>query len=152
MIAIGLLFLRVLCDWFKPRRRLEAEILVLRHQFNVLQRGAPRWQLRLRWVDRALYPVFDNCATHKRPTVLARLAHYPRWTFHFTLTSDSWLNAVENFFSKMTHQRIRRGLFRPIADLQAAVNPYLAEQNTSSKPFVWTQSADAILANLSRFL
>jgi hypothetical protein len=43
----------------------------------------------------------------------------PRWTFHFTLTSASWLNAVENFFSKMTRQRIRRGVFRSIADLQA---------------------------------
>jgi hypothetical protein len=51
--------------------------------------------------------------------VLAWLARHPRWTFHFTPTSASWLNAVENFFSKMTRQRIRRGVFRSIADLQA---------------------------------
>jgi hypothetical protein len=37
MIAIGLLFVRMLCDCFKSRPRLEAEILVLRHQLNVLQ-------------------------------------------------------------------------------------------------------------------
>jgi transposase len=54
--------------------------------------------------------------------VLAWLTRHPRWTFHFTPTSASWLNAVENFFSKMTRQRIRRGVFRSFADLQAAIN------------------------------
>ena len=61
-----------------------------------------------------------------------------------------WLNAVENFFSKMTRQRIRRGVFRSIADLQTAINAYLAEHNANPKPFVWTKSADAILAKLDR--
>jgi transposase len=69
---------------------------------------------------------------------------------HFTPTSASWLNAVENFFSKMTRQRIRRGVFHSIADLQAAINAYLAEHNASPKPFVWTQSAEAIMAKLER--
>jgi hypothetical protein len=55
MIAIGLLFLRMLCDCFRPQRRLEAEILILRHQLNVLQQRTPRRRLRLRWVDRALF-------------------------------------------------------------------------------------------------
>jgi hypothetical protein len=82
--------------------------------------------------------------------VLAWLSRYPRWTFHFTPTSASWLNAVENFFSKMTRQRIRRGVFRSIADLQAAINAYLAEHNASPKPFIWTKSADSILAKLDR--
>jgi hypothetical protein len=54
MIAIGLLFVRMLCDFFKPRPRLEAEILILRHQLNVLQQRTPRRRLHLRWVDRAL--------------------------------------------------------------------------------------------------
>jgi transposase len=92
--------------------------------------------------------VLDNDATHKHPKVLAWLARHPRWTFHFTPTSASWLNAVENFFSKMTRQRIRRGVFRSIADLQAAINAYLAEHNTNAKPFVWTQTAEAIMAKL----
>jgi transposase len=78
--------------------------------------------------------------------VLAWLARHPRWTFHFTPTSASWLNAVEGFFSKMTRQRIRRS----IADLQTAINAYLVEHNASPKPFVWTKSADAILAKLDR--
>jgi len=82
--------------------------------------------------------------------VLAWLGRHPRWTFHFTPTSASWLNAVENFFSKMTRQRIRRGVFRSIADLQAAINAYLVEHNASPKPFVWTKSTEAILAKLDR--
>jgi hypothetical protein len=79
--------------------------------------------------------VLDNYATHKHPKVLAWVARHPRWIFHFTPTSASWLNAVETFFSKMTRQRIRRGVFRSIADLQAAINAYLAEHNASPKPF-----------------
>ena len=56
MIAIGLLFARmVVRDFFKPRLRLEAEILILRHQLNVLQQRTPRRRLHLRWVDRALF-------------------------------------------------------------------------------------------------
>jgi transposase len=82
--------------------------------------------------------------------VLAWLSRHPRWTFHFTPTSASWLNTVENFFSKMTRQRIRRGVFRSIADLQAAINAYLAEHNASPKPFVWTKSAESIIAKLQR--
>jgi transposase len=71
-------------------------------------------------------------------------------TFHFTPTYASCLNAVENFFSKMTRQRIRRGVFRSVADLQAAINAYLAEHNANPKPFVWTKSAETILATLDR--
>ena len=109
---------------------------------NAVERQVP--------ADKPIHAVLDNYATHKHPKVLAWLARHPRWTFHFTPTSASWLNAVENFFSKMTRQRIRRGVFHSIADLQAAINAYLAEHNASPKPFVWTQSADAILAKLDR--
>ena len=94
--------------------------------------------------------MLDNDATHKHPKVLAWLSRHPRWIFHFTPTSASWLNAVENFFSKMTRQRIRRGVFRSIVDLQSAINAYLAEHKAHPKPFVWTQSANAILAKLDR--
>jgi len=97
-----------------------------------------------------IHVVLDNYATHKHPKVTAWLARHPRWIFHFTPTSASWLNAVENFFSKMTRQRIRRGVFRSVADLQAAINAYLADHNTNPKPFVWTKSADDILAKLDR--
>jgi hypothetical protein len=82
--------------------------------------------------------------------VLAWLTRHPRWAFHFTPTSASWLNAVENVLSKMTWQRIRRGVFRSIVDLQTAVSAYLAEHNASPKPFAWTKSAEVILAKLDR--
>ena len=109
---------------------------------NAVERQVPAGKL--------IHAVLDNYATHKHPKVLAWLSRHPRWTFHFTPTSASWLNAVENFFSKMTRQRIRRGVFRSIADLQTAINAYLAEHNANPKPFVWTKSADAILAKLDR--
>ena len=82
--------------------------------------------------------------------MLAWLGRHPRWTFHFTSTSASWLNAVENFFSKNHRQRIRRGVFHSIVDLQAAINAYLAEHNANTKSFLWTKSAEVILAKLDR--
>jgi len=95
-----------------------------------------------------IHAILDNYKTHKHPKVLAWLVRHPRWTFHFTPTSGSWLNAVENFFSKLTRQRLKRSVFRSIADLQAAIHRYLAENNDDPKPFRWTKSADAILAKL----
>ena len=101
-------------------------------------------------VGKRIHAVLDNYATHKHPKVKAWLGRHPRWVFHFTPTSGSWLNAVENFFSKMTRQRIRRGVFRSIADLQAAINRYLKQHNHDPRPFVWTKPANAILAKLDR--
>ena len=109
---------------------------------NDLERAVPAGKL--------IEAVVDNYATHKHPKVKAWLERHPRWTFHFTPTSGSWLNAVENFFSVLTRKRIRRGSFHSIVDLQAAIKRYLAEHNASPKPFVWTKSASAILAKLDR--
>ena len=107
-------------------------------------------------VERAVPPGFivkaivDNYATHKHPKVLAWLARHPRWTFHFTPTSASWINAVEGFFSALTRRRIRRGTFASVVDLQAAINRYIEEHNDDPKPFVWTKTAEVILAKLDR--
>jgi transposase InsO family protein len=91
MIAIGLLFVRMLCDFFKPRPRLEAEILILRHQLNVLQQRTPRRRLHLRWVDRALfiwlyrrYPRILDAMSIVRPETVVRwhrkgFTGYWRW-------------------------------------------------------------------------
>ena len=76
-----------------------------------------------------VHVVLDNYATHKHPKVLAWLARHPRWTFHFTPTSASWLNAVEGFFAKLTKRRLKRGVFPSLVDLQAAINRFLAETN-----------------------
>jgi transposase len=97
-----------------------------------------------------IHAVLDNYATHKHPKVRKWLVRHPRWTFHFTPTSGSWLNAVENFFSALTRRRLRRGAFKSIADLQAAINRYLDEHNANPTPFLWTKPADAIFAKLQR--
>ena len=75
-------------------------------------------------------------------------SRHPRWTFHFTPTSGSWLNAVEGFFSKLTRQRLKRGVFCCVTELQAAINQYLTEHNADPKPFLWNQPADKILEKL----
>ena len=69
-----------------------------------------------------VHVILDNYATHKQPKVLAWLAHHPRFTFHFTPTSALWLNAVETFFATLTKRRLKRGVFRSVVDLQAAIN------------------------------
>lgn len=107
---------------------------------NAVEREIPAGKL--------IHAVVDNYATHKHPKVKRWLARHPRWTFHFTPTAGSWLNAVETFFSALTRKRIRRGSFHSIVDLQAAINRYLAEHNGDPKPFIWTASPAAILAKL----
>jgi transposase len=99
---------------------------------------------------RVIHAILDNYATHKHPKVLAWLARHPRWVFHFTPTSASWLNAVEGFFSTLTRRRLQRGVFKSVADLEAAIARYIREHNKTAKPFVWTKSAGAILAKLEQ--
>ena len=71
------------------------------------------------------------------------LARHPRWTFHFTPTSASWLNAVETFFAKLTRRRLIRGVFRSVGDLKAAINRFVLETNAEAKPFIWTADPTA---------
>lgn len=99
---------------------------------------------------KAIHAVVDNYATHKHPKVRKWLAQHPRWTFHFTPTSASWLNAVESFFAKLTNQRLCRGVFRSVAELEAAIKRFIAETNTDPKPFVWTARPNRILAAVKR--
>ena len=99
---------------------------------------------------KAIHAIVDNYATHKHPTVRAWLARHPRWTFHFTPTSASWLNAVEGFFAKLTWQRLKRGVFRSVAELQAAILRFIDEANHAPKPFAWTAKPSKILAAVKR--
>ena len=107
-------------------------------------------------VDRAVpanldvHLIVDNYATHKHPRVRQWLARHPRWTFHFTPTSASWLNAVEGFFAKLTRRRLKRGVFRSVVDLQLAINRFVAETNADPKPFVWTADPKRVLAAVKR--
>src|SRR5512147_3253986 len=94
--------------------------------------------------------ILDNYATHKHPKVMDWLARHPRFVFHLTPTSASWLNAVEGFFAKLTRRRLKRGVFRSIVDLQAAINRFIEELNGDPKPFVWTANPDKIIAAVKR--
>ena len=116
-----------------------------RHQelirfLNLIERDVP--------AGKVIHAILDNYAAHKHPKVRAWLARHPRWTFHFTPTSSSWLNAVEGLFSALTRKRLKRGVFRSVVELQQAINRYLAEHNENPKPFRWTKSADTILGKL----
>jgi transposase len=97
-----------------------------------------------------VHGIVDNYATHKHPKVREWLAHHPRWTFHFTPTSASWLNAVEGYFAKLTRRRLERGVFRSIVELQAAIKRFLTETNADPHPFRWTKDPDKIIAAVKR--
>ena len=99
---------------------------------------------------KVVHVILDNYAAHKHPKVRAWLDRHPRFTFHFTPTSCSWLNAVEAFFAKLSKRRLRRGVFHSIVDLQAAINRFLAEHNQNPKPFKWTADPDKIIAAVKR--
>ena len=100
--------------------------------------------------DKQLHLIADNYATHKHPKVRAWLVRHPRWTFHFTPTSASWLNAIEGLFAKLTKRRLKRGVFRSIVELQAAINRFLRETNDDPRPFRWTKDPDKIIAAVKR--
>jgi transposase len=97
-----------------------------------------------------LHLIVDNYTTHKTKEVKAWLDKHPRFRLHFTPTSSSWLNLVERFFAEISGKRIRRGAFKSVAELEAAIHDYLAKHNAAPKPFVWTKTADAILEKYAR--
>ena len=98
---------------------------------------------------KVIHAIIDNYAPHKHPAVMKWLAEHPRWTFHFTPTSASWLNAVEGFFSTITRRKIRRGVFKSVPQLEAEIARYVKEHNRTAKPFVWTKPAKAIFEKLA---
>ena len=118
-----------------------------RHQefirfLNAVEREIP--------AGKTVHAILDNYAAHKHPAVRQWLARHPRWTFHFTPTSASWLNAVEGFFATLTKRRLKRGVFRSVVDLQAAINRFLEDHNAQSKPFEWGADPDKIIAAVRR--
>jgi hypothetical protein len=110
----------------------------------------------LRLIDRqtdkalAVHVIVDNYATHKHPNVKAWLSKHPRFHMHFTPTSASWVNLVERFFRDLTEERIRRGVFRSVDELKAAITQYLEHRNANPKPYRWTATPDAILAKVAK--
>ena len=121
-----------------PRHRHQEFLKFLRH----LDREFPD--------ERELHLIVDNYRTHKHANVDAWLAKHPRFQLHFIPTSSSWLNLVERWFRELTEKAIRRGVFHSVPELIDAIDAFLAAHNDDPKPFVWTASADAILAKVSR--
>lgn len=110
----------------------------------------------LRAIDKAvpagldIHVILDNYATHKHPKVKAWLAARPRWHLHFIPTYSSWLNLVERFFAHISDKAIRRGSFHSVRDLVGKIDHFVTHYNQTCKPFVWTATAESILAKLQR--
>jgi transposase len=94
--------------------------------------------------------ILDNYGTHKTPQVIRWFARHPRYHLHFTPTSGSWVNQVERWFAEITEKRIRRGSFTSVPSLEKAIREYLAHNNQTPKPFIWTADADLILGKVQR--
>lgn len=100
--------------------------------------------------EKEIHIICDNYATHKHPKVQAWQKRHPRFHFHFTPTSASWLNQVERFFRELTVKQLRRGVFHSVDDLIAAIHDYLEAHNTDPQPFAWTAKAPDILEKVKR--
>ena len=110
----------------------------------------------LRTIDREVpdglqvHLILDNYSTHKHENVKKWLAKHPRFHLHFTPTSSSWLNLIERWFGKLTEKAIRRGIFHSVPELINAIEAYLQANNENLEPFVWTATAEQILAKVQR--
>jgi len=101
--------------------------------------------------DLDVHIVLDNYGTHKTALIRRWFAKRPRFHLHFTPTYGSLINLVERWFAEITNKRIRRGVFRSVKELETAIREYLDVHNESPKPFVWTKTADEILASMARY-
>jgi transposase len=99
----------------------------------------------------AVHLILDNYGTHKTPLIQRGMAKRPRFHVHVTPTYGSWLNLVERWFADLTTKQVRRGVHRSVAELEAAIRTYIDAHNAEPKPFIWTKTADQILASIARF-
>jgi transposase len=95
--------------------------------------------------------ILDNASTHKTPAIHRWLARHPRFHLHFTPTGASWINLVERWFAALTEKQLRRGVHRSTRELELAIRRYVDLTNQHSNPFIWTKTADEILASVARF-
>jgi transposase len=102
--------------------------------------------------DLAVHVVLDNSSTHKTPAINKWLLRHPRFRFHFTPTSSSWLNLVERWFAELTNRKLKRSAHRSVKELTDDLNQWIATWNDNPRPFVWHKTADEILDNLKKYL
>ena len=98
--------------------------------------------------DLDCHVVLDNASTHKTPAVKRWLTSHPRFVLHFTPTSSSWLNLVERWFSELTTKKLRRGTHTSVRQLNADIRTWIDTWNDNPRPYVWTKTADQILASI----
>ena len=101
--------------------------------------------------DPEIHLIADNYSTHKTAVIRNWFAKRPRFHVHFTPTYGSWINLVERWFAELTNKRIRRGVFRSVKELEAAIRQYIGIHNEAPRPFVWTRTADQILDSIARY-
>ena len=97
-----------------------------------------------------LHLIVDNYGTHKHPRVKSWIRRHPRFHLHFIPTSSSWVNMVERWFREITDKRIRRGVFRSVPELIAAIEDYMNNHNQNPRVFVWTASVESIMAKIAK--
>ena len=94
--------------------------------------------------------MLDNSSTHSTPEVNAWLERHRRVQFHFTPTSASWMNMVEIWFSILTTQQVRRGVYHDVSELIAAIETFIEGYNQRAQPFVWTKTAENVIAKATK--
>jgi transposase len=135
------------------RRARTSELITQFHQ----RHRATEFRQFLDAVDSAVprhldvHLIMDNYGTHKTPLIRNGFAKRPRFHVHFTPTYSSWLNLVERWFAELTNKQLRRGVHRSVVQLKAAIREFIAAHHANPKPFIWTKSADEILASIARF-
>lgn len=100
--------------------------------------------------DLKLHLIVDNYGAHKHPRVKTWLKRHPRFQLHFTPTSSSWVNMVERWFREITDKRIRRGTFKSVPDLIAAIDEYVRNHNQNPRVFVWSAPVEQILGKIAK--
>ena len=123
----------------KPRHRHQEFLQFLRH----IEDQVP--------ADLDIHLVVDNYTTHKHAKIKQWLARHPRFQLHFTPTGASWLNLVERWFAELTEKRIKRGAHTSVQGLERDIRGWVANRNEDPRPYVWTKTADQILASLARY-
>lgn len=124
---------KVIGECYKRHRHVE----FLRF-LNLINRRVPK--------DKEIHLITDNYSTHKHEKVKSWLSHHPRFKFHFTPTSASWLNQVEIWFSILSTKQIRRGAFHSVKDLIQKIKSFIDRHNQNAKPFIWTKTPEEILS------
>jgi len=129
---------RVIAEHHRRHRSIE-----FRKFLDTIDRGVPAYL--------EVHLVLDNYGTHKTPLIQRWLLRHPRFHLHFTPIGASWINQVERLFADLTNKQLRRGVHRSTLELERAIRQYIDIRNRHPKPFVWTKTADEILASIERF-